>query len=398
MTPTSITALRVHQLAQEVGLPLVGCAPASAMPELLPTLELYYAQGRASGFEHPVASERVAPQELLPGARALIAVALPYRTSETTSIRRPKGQRGLTSTYIWGEDYHRVLHDKLTLLSERLSQAVKGDVRTVTCVDTSPLLDRAVAVKAGLGWIGKNSCLITEAYGSWVFLGALLTDLEITEMTETEAFASDASALAPLHLDACGDCTLCLTACPTGALREPYVLDSQSCLSYLTQAKGTFPEPYRAALGKRLWGCDTCQTVCPHNKVSLLGDEPRFAPAAELAYPELRDVLRLSRRALMKRYGHTAGAWRGATVWKRNALIALGNMRDHAAVEDIVPYLEDPRPELRSSAAWALERIDPMHTREFVYSAWQKELDKQTKAEMAWAAAHVGDATTARDG
>lgn len=381
---TSVRALRVQELAQEVGLPLVGCAPATALPELLPALRLYDEQGRSSGFEHPVAAERVDPTKLLPSARTMIAAALPYRTVDNAQLRRPKGQRGQTSLYIWGEDYHRVLRDKLDRLALRLQQEVGHLVQARSCVDTTPLLDRAVAVKAGIGWIGKNSCLITEAYGSWVFLGALLVDIEVTDASPRE-HPSAMPTLAPTWLDACGACDLCLTACPTGALREPYILDSKACLSYLTQASGSFPAPYRKALGKRLWGCDTCQTVCPKNNGSLLGTEPHFTTTAELAFPELCEVLTMSGRALMRRYGHTAGAWRGAAVWKRNALIALGNMRERTAVPHIVPYLSDARPELRGAAAFALGCIDPLQTRAAVFAAWSVEVDEQAKADMAWA-------------
>jgi len=381
-----LTCERVGEIAQGVGLPVVGCAPATAMMDVLPVLDLYYAQGRASGFEHPVAGQRVDPASLLPGARTVIAAALPYHTKDASAMRRPPGQRGQTSVYIWGEDYHRVLGDKLRALAHALEMEVGVSIRSVVCVDTSPLLDRALAVRAGIGWIGKNTCLITESYGSWVFLGALITDLEVQDCS---AFVSPTSehSVAPVWLDECGDCELCLTACPTGALREAYILDSHACLSYLTQAKGVFPETYRTALGKRLWGCDTCQTVCPKNKTSLQSVEDRFMTTSDLAFPKLCEVLTMSSRAIMRRYGHTAGAWRGATVWKRNALIALGNMRDRAAVVYILPFLCDPRPELRGSAAWALGRIDPTGSRDAVKAAFTVEQDEQARSEMHWSTA-----------
>lgn len=391
-----LTAQRVEELAHSVGLPVVGCAAAGALPELLPVLMRFYTEGRASGFEHPVANERIDPQMIMPGARTVIAVALPYRTHDTMQARRPKGQRGLTSIYMWGEDYHIVLRDKLRSLALLLELELGHPLNSEVCVDTSPLLDRAIAVRAGIGWIGKNTCLITERYGSWVFLGALLIDAEVVDDADVSASSADEvhyhvrddwkhAALAPLALDECGACTLCLTACPTGALRDPYVLDSSSCLSYLTQEKGIMPEPYRALLGKRLWGCDTCQTVCPKNHTSLLGTEPRMAPDVELSFPDLCAVLMMSGREFKRRYGRTAGAWRGATVWKRNALIALGNMRDRSALPVILPYLQASRKELRACAAWALLQIDPAGSREAVGIALAQEEDVDVRAEMAWA-------------
>lgn len=191
--------------------------------------------------------------------------------------------------------------------------------------------------------------------------------------------------MAPLALDQCGDCTLCLTACPTGALREPYILDSASCLSYITQASGHMPAEYRKPLGRRVWGCDTCQTVCPKNHVSLLAADPRLDPDEDTSYPDLIAILTMSNRAFMRRFGKTAGAWRGPTVWRRNALIALGNMRTHGALSAIIPYLTHERPELRGSAAWALRQIDATGTRSAVAEAWDRESDPDVRAEMLWA-------------
>jgi len=384
------------------GLPLLGCAPARVFADVLPALGRYYAEGRASGFEHAVAHERVDPFTVLPEARTMIAVALPYRTAAGQALVRPAGARGFSSRYIWGEDYHLVLRDRLNELSVRLSKAVGRQVASVVCVDTSPLLDRAVAVLAGLGWIGKNTCLITSNYGSWVFLGTLLVDVEVVASlapevaTQGPAMAATAAPpavaavaavapLAPLALDQCRDCTLCLTACPTGALREPYILDSASCLSYVTQASGHIPAEFRKPLGRRVWGCDTCQTVCPKNHPSLLVADPRLDPDADTSYPDLIAILTMSNRAFLRRFGKTAGAWRGPAVWRRNALIALGNLRTHAALPVIIPYLTHARPELRGSAAWALRQIDELGMRSTVAEAVGREADPDVRAEMLWA-------------
>ncbi len=343
-----ISFAAIEAIGREAAVEAIGVAGAEPFHDLMPLLRRYYEEGRSSGFEHPLGEQRVDPNTLLPGAQSIVSIAVPYRTRQTVAMRRPRGRRGVVSAYAWGRDYHPVLKEKLRMVADLLERACGRAIRSLPCVDTTPLVDRAVAERAGIGFIGKNCMVITKAYGSWVFLGALLTDVRIEPQ----------SRLSPMSMDSCGDCELCLTACPTGALREPFVLDSQSCLSYLTQSKGMIAEEYRTALGRRVWGCDTCQTVCPKNHVSLLGEETAFTPDPELSFPDLKRILRLSGRTFMREFGHTAAAWRGFSVWRRNAIIALGNMRDPEALPLLLPLLSDTRPEIRASAAWALSRID----------------------------------------
>lgn len=368
-----VTLAQLRQIGEQCKVDAIGATTAEPFTDVLPALQAYYAEGRASGFEHPIAEERIDPRTILPSARSMVSIAVSYVTADTKAARRPKGTRGVVSVYAWGEDYHRVLARKLLQVATALEGIVGRPFHYVSCVDTAPLVDRAVAARAGLGWIGKNCCLITPAHGSWVFLGTLVTDLEIRVEGAEDSL-----------LDGCGDCTLCITACPTGALREPYILDSQQCLSYVTQMKGMVPQKFRTALGRRVWGCDTCQTVCPKNAPSLLGQEESFAPVPELSFPELQHILTLSTRAFRREFGATAAAWRGVQVWRRNALIALGNARDPAAIQAILPFLVDPRSEIRSAAAWALQRIDEPDTYSAVRAAWECEPDESVRAEMAW--------------
>ncbi len=388
-----ISVATVVQLGVELGFSAVGVTTAEPFADLLQKLRTYYAEGRASGFEHPVPEERIDPQTVLPGARSLIAVALPYVDRALLGERRPSGRRGVVSLYARGEDYHRTLRRMLTALAARLEQEVGRAVLWRAGVDTTPLVDRAVAERAGIGFIGKNCCVITPEHGSWVFLGTLLTDVTVdgaldetapggTALRETASGEPEQSVAA----DGCGDCDLCLQACPTGALREPFVLDSSLCLSFVTQMKGHISRELREPLGRRVWGCDTCQRVCPKNAVSLtaIDDAGRLDP--ELGQPELRAVLELSNRAFTRAYGHTAGAWRGAQVWRRNAVIALGNARDREAVPQLIGLLADARPEIRGSAAWALERIDPEQASAAVRAAWERETDGEARRDMAWAA------------
>lgn len=395
-----IDAEEILALARAAGFDGAGVTTARPFASLLPQLRRYYEEGRASGFEHPVAEERIDPDRVLAGARSLVAVVLAYRTAQTVALRRPQGRRGVVSVYAWGEDYHRVMKDKLARLAVALEAAVGRPVRSVACVDTSPLVDRAVAQRASVGWIGKNCCLITPDYGSWVFLGTLVTDVQVAGCAdEPDAGPEDEAGLAPeavaeggpdaragLDLNGCGECDLCLRACPTGALREPFILDSSICLSHLTQMKGMPPEAYREALGRRVWGCDTCQSVCPKNHASLLATETAFRPDPELSFPELRRLLTLSSRAFLREYGHTAAAWRGARTWRRNAALALGNARAREALPDLTRLLEDPHPDMRAAAAWALRKIDPAASAAAVAAARERETDLRARAEMEWAA------------
>lgn len=372
-------AERVRRIAKEIGFDEVGVTTADPFLDVLPELRRYYSEGRASGFEHPVAEERVDPQTVLPGARSLVAVALAYGSPRERVPSRPGHPHGVVSRYAWGMDYHTVMRVQLEKLARALSDAAGREISWKPAVDTTALLDRAVAVRAGIGWIGKNGLLITERHGSWVFLGSLVTDLDL-EATDPPAHPG------PAFPD-CADCDLCISACPTQALTAPYTLDSSQCLSFVTQKKGEIPERYREPLGRRMWGCDTCQTVCPKNRGVLPGLEEAFIPDAGQAFPDPLRVLGLSGRQFRREYGHTAAAWRGYPVWKRNALIVLGNMRLRESLPEVARCLGDPRPEIRSAAAWACERIDPAAARPLVRAAWELETDDGARRDMEWAAA-----------
>ncbi|WDM02945.1 tRNA epoxyqueuosine(34) reductase QueG [Alicyclobacillus cycloheptanicus] len=361
-------------MGEAIGAAAIGATPADPFPEMQPRLEAYRDRG-LTGYEWAETSDRVDPRRWLPSAKSLISVAVAYLTpqAQATARRHPQGGlHGQVSVYSYGIDYHHDLRDRLHTLHGLLEEAVGHPVEAKAAVDTSPLVDRRVAERAGIGWVGKNCMLYVPPYGSFVFLGTLCVDIEIEPAPSEQA-------------SHCGTCTRCLEACPTGALLAPGVIDARQCLSYVTQMKGVIPKPYRTKLGRRVWGCDTCQWACPENHGVLYAQDPAYVPQGELAYPELIELLTLSNRAFQRKFGQTAMAWRGVRTLQRNALIALGNCGNPQAVPHILPFLRHEREELRISAAWALSRLQTAEGRAAVAAAYQEERSEAVREEMAWA-------------
>lgn len=369
-----LTNAQIQQIGADLGIDGIGVTTAEPFYDLLEPLQMYHEEGRASGFEHPIIEERIDPKKHLPAARSIIAIAMAYRTEAYPQQKKPEGLRGQMSVYAWGLDYHHVLRDKLQQLAARIEAAVGHPIQIHDTVDTGPLVDRAVAQRAGIGWVGKNCSLITANHGSWVFLGQLITDVAIEP--------NDPSP--PPQCEDCPD--LCLKACPTQALIGPFKTDSSKCLSYITQMKGFIPTEYRAKLGRRLWGCDTCQIVCPKNRDVAFGTAIEFHPDPEFAYPDIMKLLDMSNRQFRREFGPSAAAWRGVRVLQRNAIIALGNLRETKAIPKLLDLLQhDDRPEIRGTAAWALQKIDPAGTQAAVAAQHAREPDPDAQAEMHWA-------------
>ncbi|GAB6876123.1 tRNA epoxyqueuosine(34) reductase QueG [Thermaerobacter litoralis] len=417
--------------ARRLGFVAVGVAAATPQLDLAALLRRRQALGMATPWEDPDPVRRTDPESLLPGARSVVAVAMAYDPPG----RGPRGGaaaggdagglRGYVAAAGRTRSYQHVMGRRLEALGRWLEARVPG-CRWAVQVDTGPLVDRAWAERAGIGWIGKNACLIVPGWGSWVFLGELVTDV---------ALPPDQ----PLA-DACAGCDRCLRACPTGAFLGPRQLDPRRCISFLSQKPGMLDAEERAALGQSLYGCDACQAVCPFNHPARpghpalrlagggdppagepaagrfgaaadepapgaaagqgpapetaagegstapngplagppreAGDEPAGGPAAppgggdapgsappvgdDLARPPLVPLLQMGRAAFQARYRPLTGAWRGRKTWQRNAIVALGNRGPgaRAAVPALAALLrDDPRPDIRALAAWALGRI-----------------------------------------
>ena len=370
----------ICEQARGVGFDLCGVAPAEAFPELA-QFSTWLGRGYAGEMNYLRDERRVDPRLALDGARSVIVVALNYNAPQPYSIEHAgvhddDSPRGWISRYAWGDDYHEVLREKLNALVARMHAQWPEPFDARAYVDTGPVVERVAAKYAGLGWLAKNTCLINEQLGSWLFLGVILTTLEL----EASLAAGE-----PPASDLCGNCTLCLDACPTQAFAAPYVLDARRCISYLTiELRGAIAEELRPAMANAVIGCDICQDVCPWNRKSPVTELAAFQPrrvdaknengkekienGATLFAPQLEWLASLSQEEFSRIFRGSAvkrAKWRGLV---RNACVALGNSsvaRSSETGARVVALLErlagsdDSR--IAEHARWALERVGVPH-------------------------------------
>ncbi len=333
-----MTAAELERLAQELGLDVVGAAPATAYEETERHIRERKARGLFADMRFTMAQPEVSchPETLLAGARTVVSAAHCYYTPEPPL----ESGEGRLPRYTWYDAY-ALLRERLDELGKRLG----GDFRVL--VDANQHVDREGAVRSGVGFYGKNTLLITRRHGSWVVLGTLVT----TALVETTS---------PLDAD-CGTCTLCIDACPTGALDEPGVLDSTKCLSYWTQAPAPIPDDYREHLGAQVYGCDICQDVCPWNRGIEKRRAGADAPTDAEPHVRLADWLQEDSDTLRRRYERLYVPRNDAQYLRRNALVALGNTGAPHDLTLAEPYLADGNELLREQAAWAVARIEERH-------------------------------------
>lgn len=356
------------EYAASLGL-AAGVAGVDPLTELQQRLEKRAADERVTPFEEKEPSLRVRPDHLLPGCRSIIVLAMPYPDGLDNIKDVAPGPRGEVARCARVYDYHLLLQQKAELLASLVCKELAAATSYRILIDRSPLVERELARLAGLGQVGENCTLITPGSGSFTALGTILLDQPL-----------DASK--PLT-EGCLHCGKCRESCPTGAILSPYILDPFRCLSYLTQASGTFPHDKRRLLGPRLYGCDRCQEVCPLNNQSRLtsGRETHFSlfPARPLLLP----LLRITKKEFEQTIALTSAGWRGKTTLQRNAVIALGNSRMEEAVPELSMILEnDPRTTLRQHAAWSLGQIGGAKARRRLELSARHEQDLSVKKEV----------------
>jgi len=336
-------AAQLRLWGRELGFQKVGIAGVE-LPEDERRLHDWLAAGR-HGEMHYMArhgARRARPREIVPGTLRVVCARMDYwpAAADAGSVLQD-GTRGYVSRYAVGRDYHRVVRHRLARLADRLAEAAGAEgYRAFT--DSAPVLEKALARDAGLGWIGKHTNLLDRHDGSWFFLGEIFTDL-------------------PLPVDApvsahCGTCTACIDVCPTRAIVAPYELDARRCISYLTiELDGPIPEEFRRAIANRIYGCDDCQLVCPWNRYAKVTTEPGFHPRHGLDAPRLVELFRWTERQFLDRMAGSAIRRIGYERWSRNVAIALGNApRTPEVVAALERRREDSRAVVRSSVQWAL--------------------------------------------
>ena len=365
----------IKEEARRVGFELVGISSVAD-----PLHEESFADWLRLGYAGEMAyltrteEARRHPGSWLPWARSVVSVAMNYYTPFPRETAPPGTTRGWISRYAWGDDYHTLLERRLDSLIAWICGEVGDTVQSRAYVDTGPVLEREFSGRAGIGWIGKNTHLISPKRGSWFFLGELFLNLDLPP---------DRSIV-----DRCGSCDLCLKACPTNAFVGPYRLDARRCISYLTiELKGSIPVEMRPLIGDHVFGCDICQDVCPYNAKATPSEEPAFQPRDGLYAPELIPLLTLTDEEFRARFKGSAIKRPKRRGFLRNVAVALGNLGAVEAVPALVRALSDPDPLVRGHAAWALGRIGTEGARAALVEAIRLETDPGAKAEMEQAQA-----------
>ncbi|WP_042167309.1 tRNA epoxyqueuosine(34) reductase QueG [Paenibacillus gorillae] len=374
----------MNEAARSLGIDKIGIASADPFTSLKQILIRHRELGRESGFEEPDLDKRTNPALLFDNPQSIIAIAIAYPSKMHNPPKsEPGARRGILARASWGDDYHKVLRNRLKRLEDWLRERVP-ELRVESMVDTGALSDRAVAERAGIGWGAKNCMIMSHELGSWIYLGEMITNLPLPpDEPVTEG---------------CGECTKCIDSCPTGALVGPGQLDSKRCISFVTQTKEFVPEEFMRKIGNRLYGCDTCQTVCPVNRGKNWTHQPELQPDPEQVKPLLVPLLTIGNKEFKEKYGSTSSAWRGKKPIQRNAVIALGNFKEKSAVEDLKQVLrQDPRPVLRGTAAWSLGRIGGEEAEAALREALPLESDEEAKVyiERAIVALEATESTEA---
>jgi len=348
-----VTAAQIKRLARECGFELAGIAPAEALPDDSRRYLDWVSRGMAGAMSYLTdrrATVRTDPKLLLASARSIICVGKLYNGPQPRSTEIHDAGRGWISRYAWGEDYHHVMRRGLENFAAELGPGQEYKI----CVDTAPLLERSYARQAGLGWLGKNTCLINQEIGSWVFLGEILTSLEIQPDSPPP--------------DRCGTCTRCIDACPTQAIApHGYEIDARRCIPYFTiELHGAAPENLRAGIGQHIFGCDICQDVCPWNARAPLAQEPSFDP--RYFAPPLEELAGMTEDEFRSRFRDSPIQRAKYAGFLRNVAVAMGNSGLDKFREPLERLAAFPNPLVAGQARWALRQLAIEHASDPVVS------------------------------
>lgn len=359
---------RIRELARESGFDLVGVARAESLEESEEgqRFRRWLAEDRHGTMAYMARDpeRRLDPARVLSGTKSILCVGLNYWSSED----EPAGDRtrGDVARYARGRDYHKVFTKRLALLESAIQEEFPGTASR-RYVDTGPVLEKLWAERAGLGWRGKHTNLVSREWGSWLLLGELLLDLDLEPDVPGK--------------DYCGECTRCIDICPTAAITGPYQLDANRCISYLTiEHRGVIPAELRPLMGNHVFGCDDCLDVCPWNRFAREGKESDFRPRPEVLAPLLSDLVEMDDAAFLERFAGTAVMRARREGLARNACVALGNTAGPGAVEALSRAMRDPSPLVRGHAAWALGRVN--EGRDALRQFRESESDAFVKSEI----------------
>jgi epoxyqueuosine reductase len=345
IAPSDLKAA-IREAALGLGFDAVGFAKAELADELRTRLRRFLAQGYHGdmGWLEAREAQRGNPRELWPGAKSVVMLAMNYGPTSDPLGALLRRDRGAISVYAQGRDYHEVLKSRLKALAREITRLAPEELKLF--VDTAPVMEKPLGHRAGLGWQGKHTNLVSRQFGSWLFLGEIYLGVELpADRAET---------------DHCGTCRACLDVCPTRAFPKPYMLDARRCISYLTiEHKGHIPAEFRPLMGNRVYGCDDCLAVCPWNKFATAAREPALMPRADLTAPRLAELAALDDAGFRRMFSGSPVKRTGRARFLRNVLIAIGNSGDPNLADSAVARLRDSSPLVRAMAVWAAKRLLP---------------------------------------
>jgi epoxyqueuosine reductase len=375
--PAERTALKLAlvRAARAEGFDIIGVTTPDAIPLAAARLRQFLAEGAHGdmGWMQTSAIRRGHPRNLWPQVRSVIMLGVNYGQAGDPLAVLQRRLHGAISIYAQTDDYHDIIKPRLKRLARWLLANAAGDAKVF--IDTAAVMEKPLAAAAGLGWQGKHTNLVSRQFGSWLFLGAIFTTLDLPPD--------------PAQDDHCGSCRACLDICPTAAFPAPYRLDARRCISYLTiEHKGPIPRDLRAAIGNRIYGCDDCLAVCPWNKFAQAGRDTKLALRDELNAPPLAELARLDDASFRKLFANSAVKRTGRDRFVRNVLIAIGNSGDATLIPAVEPLLADDSALVRGAAVWALGRLDRARLAALAVVRRQRESDPTVEEEWAAVLSH----------